>query len=72
MPIYEYQCRDCEAPFEALVTASRPPSCPTCHGTHLAKLLSAPGMVGVSSQSRESCAAPQRPVCGGGTCGCAH
>jgi putative FmdB family regulatory protein len=71
MPLYEYQCRDCDKPFEALVTPSRPAACPACHGTNLAKLLSSPSLVGVSSARSDSCAMPSNPTCGSGRCGCA-
>lgn len=40
MPLYEYICRDCQKRFETLVTASREPSCPVCHGRELEKQLS--------------------------------
>ena len=74
MPLFEYQCRDCEKPFEAFVTAERTPECPACHGTNLAKLLSSPGMVGVAAAPArtEGCAMPSAPMCGGGRCGCAN
>jgi putative FmdB family regulatory protein len=74
MPLYEYQCRDCEKPFEAFVTADRRAACPSCGSEDLAKLLSRPGMVGVSESRAEACAAPapRGPMCGaqGGACGC--
>jgi putative FmdB family regulatory protein len=73
MPLYEYMCRDCAKPFEAFVTAQRTPSCPVCSGENLAKLLSSPGMVGVSAGRADasSCDMPA-PMCGaqGGRCGC--
>lgn len=72
MPLFEYQCRDCEKPFELFVTAERKPACPTCGGENLSKLLSRLGMVSAgSTQSEASCAMPA-PMCGaqGGRCGC--
>ena len=30
MPIFEYVCRDCQHPFEAIVSASRQAKCPEC------------------------------------------
>ncbi len=71
MPIFEYQCGDCEREFEAFVTVDRKPTCPSCHGEKLSKLLSRPGMVSAASAQPGSCAAPA-PVCGaqGGRCGC--
>jgi putative FmdB family regulatory protein len=71
MPLYEYECRDCEKPFEAFVTAARPAVCPSCQGVNLAKLLSSPGMVGAASARSEGCGMPAAPVCGAGRCGCA-
>lgn len=74
MPLFEYECRDCGKPFEAFVTAVRIPACPACHGSNLAKLLSSPGMVGVSAGKSDACATRSAPTCGarGGCCGCAH
>jgi putative FmdB family regulatory protein len=74
MPLFEYQCRDCEKPFEAFVTADRTPECPACHGTNLAKLLSRPGMVGAAAvpAGAEGCGMPSAPMCGGGRCGCGN
>ena len=73
MPLFEFQCRDCEKPFESFVTTERKPSCPSCGSENLSKLLSRLGMVGAgaSRTSAASCAAPA-PMCGaqGGRCGC--
>lgn len=42
MPLYEYECRSCTHRFEQLVRSSdAPPSCPSCAGQDLEKLLSA-------------------------------
>jgi putative FmdB family regulatory protein len=69
MPIFEYQCGDCEREFEAFVTGDRKPACPSCHGENLSKLLSRPGMVSAASGGAH--AAPV-PACRaqGGRCGC--
>jgi putative FmdB family regulatory protein len=73
MPLFEYQCRDCDKPFEAFVTSERTPACPACEGTNLTKLLSRLGMVGTASAPRmDACQQPAAPMCGGGRCGCAH
>ena len=40
MPIYEYECRECQKRFELLVLGSETPACPTCESTELEKLLS--------------------------------
>ena len=44
MPLYEYQCTECEATLEAIQTFSAPPlkDCPECGRSSLKKLLSAP------------------------------
>ncbi len=44
MPIYEYQCHDCEKPFELFVrSVSNPPPavCPECGSEHVEKAVSA-------------------------------
>jgi putative FmdB family regulatory protein len=72
MPLFEFQCRECEKPFETFVTADRKPACPACGSEDLEKMLSRLGMVGASTTSAaESCAMPA-PMCGaqGGRCGC--
>jgi putative FmdB family regulatory protein len=70
MPIFEYRCQDCDRDFEAFVTRDRAPECPSCHGSHLEKRLSSPGMVGTGG-GRE---AEPMPMCGaqGGACACRH
>ena len=44
MPLYEYQCTECEATLEAIQPFSAPPleDCPECGTPSLKKLLSAP------------------------------
>jgi putative FmdB family regulatory protein len=69
MPIFEYACQDCGREFEAFVTAARVPACPACQGVNLARQLSRPGMVGVSSGTPAASSAPRG--CGAGGAGCA-
>ena len=69
MPIFEYLCQDCGREFETFVTGDRKPACPGCQGANLGKLLSRPGMVGVSERSRAR--APSFAGCGAGGAGCA-
>jgi putative FmdB family regulatory protein len=73
MPLFEYQCRDCEKPFEAFVTSDRKAACPTCGSENLRKMLSRLGMVGTTAVKQDTCAAPAA-MCGaqGGHCGCVH
>ena len=44
MPLYEYQCTECEATLEAIQAFAAPPllECPECGRSSLKKLLSAP------------------------------
>ena len=70
MPIFEYACQECGKEFEAFVTASRTPVCPSCEGTKLEKRLSSPGMVG-SGASRTDASFPSSGGCGAGGAGCA-
>jgi putative FmdB family regulatory protein len=44
MPLYDFECRACHHQFEALVRGSETPSCPSCHGQDLERLLSSFGM----------------------------
>jgi len=71
MPIFEYRCEDCGSAFEAFVTAERVAACPSCQSRNLAKLLSAPGMVG-GGEGPSSRSEPSFPAgsCGAGGAGC--
>lgn len=40
MPIYEYRCRACSHPFEALVRVGDTPVCPSCAATDLERQVS--------------------------------
>src|SRR5215510_7708756 len=43
MPIYEYECGDCRRPVSLLVlrpSSAPPPTCPRCHGTSMARIMS--------------------------------
>ena len=66
MPIFEYICKDCNQPFEALVYGSQKAACPVCHGHKLEQRIS---VFSVGASSRPS-ASPQTGGCGGG-CACA-
>jgi len=48
MPIYEFECEECEARFEELVAAGGSVACPNCGGERLRRLLS-----GVSPPGRQ-------------------
>jgi len=40
MPLYSYRCKGCDTEFETLVMGSDAPSCPSCDGQDLERLLS--------------------------------
>ena len=40
MPLFEYECRACGHQFEYLTRSAESPSCPSCSGEDLQKLLS--------------------------------
>jgi putative FmdB family regulatory protein len=42
MPLYEYECQECEHVFEELVLSDEPVVCPQCRSRKLEKLLSVP------------------------------
>jgi putative FmdB family regulatory protein len=64
MPIFEYQCSDCEAKFEKIVLSqSTDVQCPDCSSAHIEKLLSS---FAVSTGStRTSSAQAERACCRG-------
>lgn len=49
MPIYEYQCKECDNTFETLVMGSSTPECPSCSSQDLSRLMSACGFISKSS-----------------------
>jgi len=40
MPLYDFRCNDCQKTFELLVRGSAAPTCPSCGGQRLEKLVS--------------------------------
>lgn len=60
MPIFEYACRACGHQFEMLVLPSTSPSCPSCAGTDLEKLLSTPAVKSGSTHALALKAARKR------------
>lgn len=40
MPIFEYECQNCDHHFEALVFGQKEPACPSCESKDLKKTLS--------------------------------
>lgn len=74
MPLYEYECSDCEARFDALrgmSEADDPIACPRCEGSETKRvisLFSAVGAQGVIAGEGASCASCS-PSSSCATCG---
>ncbi|MBI5805603.1 zinc ribbon domain-containing protein [candidate division TA06 bacterium] len=72
MPIYEFECRQCQHKFDQLMRASDPdPKCPECQSAAVEKLFSAFGCKSqngfVSSSSKSGCHS-----CSSHNCGSCH
>lgn len=65
MPLYEFLCRDCAHPFEAIVASSEAARCPACGGARLDKQFSAFAVGGSAPAFRT--APPASGACG--SCG---
>jgi putative FmdB family regulatory protein len=66
MPLYEYYCKTCAAPFEALRSMSQadsPANCPRCKQASAQRLISL-----FAAHARDS-GGGSRVVAGGGACG---
>jgi putative FmdB family regulatory protein len=67
MPLFEYECRVCGQQFEFLTREGQSPSCPSCRGANLQKLLS---VFAVSTNGGNSDPAPFPASTGAcGSCG---
>jgi putative FmdB family regulatory protein len=70
MPIFEYQCNQCEHEFETLILGSQTAECPSCGTDKLTKLFSvpaAPVMKG-GSLPMSSCPPADAPPCSPSCC----
>jgi putative FmdB family regulatory protein len=67
MPLYDFVCPDCNQEQEHLVRGAETPTCESCGGVRLVKLVSAP----VAHIAGQAGSRPQSPPgsCGSG-CGC--
>jgi putative FmdB family regulatory protein len=65
MPIFEYICRECDHPFEALVYGKQKAECPKCHSKSLAPQLSVFAVSSTAPGSR----ANRATIPSGGGCG---
>ncbi|MBI85195.1 MAG: FmdB family transcriptional regulator [Planctomycetaceae bacterium] len=69
MPLFEYNCQECNTSFELLVRNRETPTCPDCQSPRLEKLFSVPiAHTGTSSSSSSELPMAGRP-CGMGGCG---
>lgn len=64
MPVYEYECRACEARFDKLTTLAGADhaDCPRCGSKEARRLLSVIAGLGGAAEA-------PAPVCGQGACG---
>jgi putative FmdB family regulatory protein len=69
MPIYEYQCADCDAAFELLVRGGEEPICPDCGSVTLEKMWSVPAAHTAGRSVLPVCEGPRPAPCGMGGCG---
>jgi len=78
MPIFEYQCKDCNAKYDVLHKSSvniEEVTCPKCNSKNNKKLLSSfSASMGSSSDSGDSCSSgscgiPSTGGCASGMCG---
>ena len=60
MPIYEYQCSDCEHEFEILVLKEAVPACPKCGSAKLERMISLPAIKSESTRGLAMKAAKKR------------
>ena len=70
MPLFEYQCRECDARFEVLVfRRDEKATCKKCGSRKVSQLLSTFAVAGTTDKAPESgpcgsCGAAQRGMCG--------
>jgi len=66
MPLYDFRCGGCRHEFESLVRAGSTPSCPSCGGTDLERLISTSfsvkGAPGLSDAARRAVQKQQRAL----------
>lgn len=60
MPVYEYDCRECGDPFEALIRKAETPRCPSCGSEDLERRISLPAVKSDTTRDRSMRAAKKR------------
>ncbi len=77
MPLYEFQCRECDQPSELLIRSARDQAvCPSCGSSKMEKLLSVISAPVIQGSKSGACATPLpsmqggcgKPQCGTGGC----
>lgn len=74
MPLYEYQCEQCQCQFEVLVRGDERAECPQCGGGELNRLISVTARPQGADSSLPLCESPVPgsgcglPQCGNGRC----
>lgn len=68
MPMYDYNCQECEHDFEALVFNGEAVACPQCDSRRLERRLSLPAKPKTESQTLPMGCDPKLPPCGPGCC----
>ena len=69
MPLYEYVCRKCDAPFELLIRSNEQPHCPQCGSKQLDKRFSVPAAHTRGASSLPVCSPEPTGGCGLPQCG---
>lgn len=73
MPVYEYQCQECDKRFEALRPMSQidaPIACPSCHASNPRRAISVFAAISHEAGGGSRMVASSTPS-GGGCAGCA-
>ena len=65
MPLYDYKCTACGHQFEALVRGGAAPTCASCGGGALERLLSLPAVKSESTKAKSQRAAKRRDAAQG-------
>jgi putative FmdB family regulatory protein len=69
MPLFEFQCLECEKTFEEVVFGDAKPRCPSCESRRLRKLLSAFAVRSGNGKGSSSAEASSEASSGCGSCG---
>ena len=64
MPIYEYECQQCQHTFEKLVMTEDAVECPECQSRKLEKLLSVPAKTSAATAGLPMACKSSGPPCG--------